>query len=85
MPHPNWSRPLPQPICILDNGKQFLRLSTLADVRTLIRRIPKDRRTATAWLVVRRRLDDAADGRGSVDEVSVALRMAFQLERMESR
>jgi hypothetical protein len=29
---PNWSRPLPQPLIILDDGKEFLRLTTLADV-----------------------------------------------------
>jgi hypothetical protein len=33
LPRPNWSRPLlPRPLVILDDGKEFLRLSTLADV-----------------------------------------------------
>jgi hypothetical protein len=81
----DWSRKLPRPLVILDNGKEFLRLSTLEDVRTLIRRIPKDRRTAQTWVIVSRRLDDAAVGRGSGDDVLIALQMAFQLERIEYR
>ncbi len=85
MPQPNWSRSLSEPLCILENGKEFLRLSTLAEIRTFINRFPKDRRTAHAWIVVTRRLDDAAIGRGGLDEVLIALQMAFQLEGIEYR
>jgi hypothetical protein len=43
MPRPNWSRPLPRPLTILDNGKEFLRLTTLADVCDFLKHILKRR------------------------------------------
>ena len=57
-------------------------LKTLADVRDFIKHIPKERRQNDTWQVVARRLEAAATG-GSVDDVSIALQMAFQLERVE--
>jgi hypothetical protein len=71
---PNWSNPLPRPLSILDNG---MRLSTLADVRDFLKRLPKERRQFDTWQVVARRLDAAAAG-GNVDDVSIALQMVFQ-------
>jgi hypothetical protein len=40
---------------ILDDGKEFLRLSTLADVRDFLRRAPKERRQFDSWQTVERR------------------------------
>ena len=77
---PNWSRPLPTPLTI----PTIMDLVTLADVRTLLGHLPKEARAKSTWQVVERRLDAAAAG-GSVDDLSVALQMAFQLERIEYR
>jgi hypothetical protein len=82
MPRPKRSRPLPRPLIILDNGKEFLQLSTLADVRDFLKRIPKERQQFDTWQTVTRRLDAAAAG-GSVDDLSIALQMVLQLERVE--
>ncbi|HEY2534110.1 MAG TPA: hypothetical protein VGJ20_40340 [Xanthobacteraceae bacterium] len=57
-------------------------LRTLADVRTLIGHLPKETRAKSTWQVVERPLDAAAAG-GSVDDLSVALQMVLQLERVE--
>jgi hypothetical protein len=35
---------LPRPLCIINNGKEFLRLSTPADVRDFLKHIPRERR-----------------------------------------
>ena len=43
MARPNWSRPLPRALSIVDDGKEFLRLTTLADVRDFLNRVPKER------------------------------------------
>ena len=72
------------PTYILDDGKEFLRLTTLADVRAFLSHLPKERRQNETWQVVVQRLEAAAAG-GSVDDLSIALQMAFQLERVEYR
>jgi hypothetical protein len=54
---PNWSRALPKPLIILDNGKEFLRLTTLADVRDFLKRTPKERRQFHTWQNVEAQLD----------------------------
>jgi hypothetical protein len=59
MPRPNWSRPLPRPLTILDNSREFLRLTTLADVRDFLKHIPKDRRQFDTWQHVAAELDKA--------------------------
>ena len=50
---------MPQPIVILDNGKEFLRLTTLADVRDFLKRIPKERRQFETWQHVEATLKQA--------------------------
>jgi hypothetical protein len=42
----NWSRPLPRPIVIPDLK---LTLRTLADIRALISRVPRERRETRTW------------------------------------
>jgi hypothetical protein len=51
-------------------------------VRDFLKRVPKERRQFETWQTVARRMDVAAAG-GSVDDLSIALQMAFQLERIE--
>ncbi|MGB6754634.1 MAG: hypothetical protein WBE71_19255 [Xanthobacteraceae bacterium] len=82
MPRPNWSRPLPRPLTILDDGKEFLRLTTLADVLDFLKRIPKERRQFETWQHVEAMLKQAAAG-GDTTQVSVALQMVLQLEGVE--
>jgi hypothetical protein len=81
---PHRSRLLPRPLCIMDEGKEFLRLTTLADVRDFLKRVPKGRRQFEQWQTVAKRLDAAAAG-GGIDDLFIALQMAFQLERIEYR
>ena len=79
MPGKSWSRPLPRPIVIPDLR---LTLSTLADVRMLIGRVPKARRETRTWLHVDKKLATAAAG-GNVADAAIALRMAFMIENIE--
>jgi hypothetical protein len=81
---PNWSRPLPRPLCITDKGKEFLRLATLADVRELIKHVPKERRQFSTWRTVEKALNEAAAGADPIG-VSVALRMVLSMEGVECR
>jgi hypothetical protein len=62
MPRPNWSRPLPRSLTILDDGKEFLRLTTLADVRDFLKHIQKERRQFETWQHVEAALKKAATG-----------------------
>ena len=57
-------------------------LVTLADVRALIGHLPKETRAKDTWQHVEAELKKAAAG-GSADDASIALQMAFQLERIE--
>jgi hypothetical protein len=82
VPRPNWSRPLPRSLIILDNGKEFLRLATLADVRDFLKHIPKERRQFHTWQHVKSELDKAAAGADPAD-VSVAVQMVLMLEGVE--
>ena len=75
MPRPNWSRPLPQPLTI----PTVMDLGTLADVRT-----PKERRATVTWQHVEAELKKAAAG-ADMMQVSVAVQMVLQLERVEYR
>jgi hypothetical protein len=78
--NPDWSRPLPRPLVI----PGVMKLATLADVRDLIRRLPVGHRDRPAWRHVAAELDKAAPGADPVD-VSVALRLALFLDRVECR
>jgi hypothetical protein len=80
----NWSRPLPRPLTILDDGKEFLRLTTLADVRDFLKHIPKERLQFDTWQCVKSELDEASAG-AYPKTVSVALQMVLMLENVECR
>ena len=82
MSRPNWSRALPRPLVILDDGKEFLRLTTLTDLRDFIKRLPKDRQHFDTWQVVKQRLDAAALG-DSIDDLLISLQMVLSLEGVE--
>ena len=84
MPRPNWSRALPRPLTILDDGKEFLRLTTLADVRDFLKHIPKDRLQFETWQSVKSALDEAAAG-ADPKSLAVALQMVLTLENVECR
>ncbi len=80
MPYSNWSQPLPRPIVI----PKVMKLKTLADVRTLMRHLPKDYQARPTWRHVAAELQQAAAGADTVD-VDVALRLALMFENVESR
>jgi hypothetical protein len=68
----------------LDNGKEFMRLSTLTDVRDFLKHVPRARQESSTWQHVTSELKKAAAG-GDARPVSIALQMAFQLEGVEYR
>jgi hypothetical protein len=75
---PNWSRPLLRPPKI----PTVMTLSTLADVRTLIEKhLPAGHLQRDTWRHVSAQLHEAASD-GSVDDVSMALRLVLSLERV---
>jgi hypothetical protein len=78
------SRTLPRPLSIMDDGKEFLRLSTLADVRDFLKRVPKATRAKDTWQHVAAELKKAAAG-GDTTQVSVALEVVLSLEGVEYR
>ncbi len=59
-------------------------LSTLADVRELMRLLPADHRHRSTWRHVAAELEQAAAGADAVD-VAIALRLALMLENVECR
>jgi hypothetical protein len=75
---PDWSRRLPQPLVI----PKVMTITTLADVRELMRHLPEDRREMSTWRHVAAELDKAAHG-ADVADVAVALRMVLMLEQIE--
>jgi hypothetical protein len=77
---PNWSHPLPRPLVI----PKVMTLKTLADVRTLVRHLPKDHRARPSWLYVEKLIEEAAAGADTAD-VSIALRMVLSMEGVEYR
>ncbi len=78
MSRPNWSRPLPRPLKI----PTVMTLKTLADVRELTRRLPKDHRAKSTWRHVEKQLNAAALGEVETIDVAVPLRLVLQLERV---
>jgi hypothetical protein len=69
---------LPRPLVIPD----VMTLSTLADVRELLRHLPADHRERPTWRHVAAELDKAAAGADVVD-IFVALWLALSIERVE--
>lgn len=82
MIHSNWSRALPRSLSILDDGKEFLRLTTFADVRDFLQHVPTERRQFDTWRHLEVELRKAAAG-ADATQVSIALRTVLRLERVE--
>jgi hypothetical protein len=80
LPRQNWSRPLPRPLTI----PTVRDLTTLADVRELIRHVPKKRRDNLHWRHVAAELTAAAQG-ADPTSLSVALQMVLSVEGVECR
>jgi hypothetical protein len=76
----NWSHPLPRPLTI----PSVMTLRTLSDVRELMRHLPMEHRSRPTWRHVATELDKAAAGADTAD-LSIALRMALMLEKVECR
>jgi hypothetical protein len=77
---PDYSRPLPRPLAI----PGVMKIKTLADVRALMRHLPKATRDKATWRYVADRLDEAAGGAATID-VAVALRLVLALEGVACR
>jgi hypothetical protein len=76
----DWSRRLPRLLVIPD----VMTLTTLADVRTLMRHLPADHADRPAWRHVAAELTKAAAGADPAD-VSIALRLVLAMEGVEWR
>jgi hypothetical protein len=82
---PDWSRPLPQPLQIIDeNDKLVLTLRTLGDVHKMLLRLPDAFQKKTTWGHVAVMLDEAARG-GDITDVVVPLRMVLGMEGVACR
>jgi hypothetical protein len=82
---PDWSRPLPQPLQILDeNEKPIITLKTLGDVRTMLLGLPEAFQSKTTWGHVAVMLNEAARG-GDITDVVVPLRMVLGMEGVTCR
>jgi hypothetical protein len=69
---------LPLPLVI----PEVMALQTLADVQTLMRHLPEDRRERSTWRHVAAQLE-AATLKGDTKDVAIALRMVLTLEGIE--
>jgi hypothetical protein len=74
-PHLDWSRPLPRTLIIP-------KVMTLADVQTLMRHLPDDRRQRPTWRHVAGQLEEAASG-GDPKGIGTALVLVLTLEGIE--
>jgi hypothetical protein len=74
MPRPDYSRTLPRPLAI----PGVMKIKTLADVRELMRHLPKETRDKSTWHYVADRLEEAARDGNPVD-VAVALMLVMRL------
>jgi hypothetical protein len=82
---PDWSRPLPQPLQILDeNEKPIISLKTHGDVRKMLSGLPEPYQLKTTWGHVAVMLDEAARG-GDIMDVVVPLRMVLGMEGIACR
>ena len=76
---PDRTRPLPRPLII----PGVMKLRTLADVRELVEKhLPADYRQKDTWQHVAAQLAEAASG-GDIMDVSIALRLALMLEKVQ--
>jgi hypothetical protein len=80
LPRPNWSRALPRPLVIPD----VMTLTTRADARDLMRRLPEDRLQRQMWRHVALQLKQAAAD-GDTTKVAVSLRMVLSTDGVECR
>jgi hypothetical protein len=81
----DWTRPLPQPLQILDeNEKPIITLKTLGDVRKMLLGLSEAFQLNTTWGHVGVMLDEAARG-GDIMDVVVPLRMVLGMEGIASR
>jgi hypothetical protein len=78
MARTDWSRALPRALTI----PTIMDLKTLADVRTMIGHLLKAIRARDTWQYVDREPKKAAGG-DDTSQISIALQMAFQFERIE--
>ncbi len=82
---PDWARPLPQPLQLLDGDKPILTLATIGDVRELIvKRLPEESRQKSTWQHVAGVAIDAANV-SDVADLSIALRLVLSLEGIACR
>ena len=82
---PDWSRPLPQPLQILDeNDMPILTLKTLGDVRKMLLGLPEPYQLKTTWGHVGVMLNEAARG-GDIMDVVVPLRTVLGMEGVSCR
>ena len=72
---PDWSRPLPRPLVI----PGLMTLTTLADVRELMKHLPKGHRERSTWRHVAACLNEAAHGGDTID-VAVPLQMVLSMK-----
>jgi hypothetical protein len=81
----DWTRPLPQPLHILDQDKPIFTLATVGDVRELIvHRLPDENREKSTWrYLAGLALDAANEGDGA--GLSIALRIVLSLEGIACR
>jgi hypothetical protein len=77
----DWSRPLPRPLLI----PKVMTLKTLADVRELIKHLPKDHRAKSTWQHVEKQLNAASLGEVDTIDVAVPLQMVLSMEGVECR
>jgi hypothetical protein len=75
---PDWSRQLPRRIII----PRVMTLRTLADVRELLRHLPKEHRAKETWQHVTTQPNEAARG-ADPDNVAIALQMVLDMEHVD--
>ena len=76
---PDWSLRLPRPLQI----PNVMKLVALADVREFLEKhLPADYREKDSWRPIAAQLAEAA-GSGDIKDVSIALRLALMLERVQ--
>ncbi len=75
---PNWSRALPRPLKI----PSVMTLKTLADVRELIKHLPKDHRAKSTWEHVAKQLNAAALGEVDMIDVAVPLQASIKSPKL---